>query len=144
MSDCISCGCRSDIASFDIADHNKIFGFTVIYGLFKGHKTRNTELLVHGDLWFYCRDQVIHMVYDLFVILPDGFCCSFQCLTVFFKCTFLDMSRYIGKHRIESYYDRCMCFLDLLDQFLNHNLILSSVDSHICCVERHLSFYLSL
>ena len=37
------------------------------------------------------------------------------------------MLRHIRKHRVKSYHDRCLCFLNLVDQFVNHgNLLLWS------------------
>ena len=72
MAYCVSCGGGADIASLDVADDYQIFFLTIIDGLLESDETFDTELLVHGDLRFHRRDQVINMVDDLFVVLPDG------------------------------------------------------------------------
>ena len=108
MSNCIGCRCRSDITSLDITDHNQIFGFTVINRFLVCNQSRDTKLLIHGDLWFYCRDQIICCIYNSFVILPDSFCSTFQCLSKFRKCFLLNMIRYKCQIRIQSDNDWCI------------------------------------
>ena len=60
----------------------------------------DVEMLIHGYLRFYCRNQVISLIDNFFVKLPDRFCRTFQCLSKFVKCFLLDMFRYIIQHRI--------------------------------------------
>ena len=93
MSHCIRCGSRTDISTFDISDHHQIFGFTVIHCLFERLDSRNSELLIHRDLRLHCRNQIICLVHNLFVKLPDCFCRPFQCLSEFSKCFFLHVLR---------------------------------------------------
>ena len=73
MTNRISCRCRTNISSFYISDDNQSFFLTVIYRLLKCRKSRKTELFIHRDLWFYCRDQIIRLIYDFFIELPDCF-----------------------------------------------------------------------
>ena len=121
MSYCIGCRCGTDIATLDISDHNQAFGFTVINCFLECLKSFNSKLLIHCDLRFYCRDQIICCIYNSFIILPDCLSCAFQCLTEFCKSFLLDMLRNIIQHRIQSYNDRCVCFADVTDQFVNHD-----------------------
>ncbi len=76
MSHCISCGCRTDIATFYISDYHKVFGVAVIYCLLICFHTLCSKLLIHGNLWFYSRNQIISGIYNCFVKLPDCFCCT--------------------------------------------------------------------
>ena len=100
MSGCISCGSRTDISTLYITDHYQIFLMTIINGFLECFQTFHTKLLIHGDLRLYCRDQIVSAVDDLLVVLPDGICGTFQCLSILIKRFFLNMLRYIGKHRI--------------------------------------------
>ena len=93
MCCCISSRCRTDISTLYISDDHKVFRLTVIYCLLKCHQSRNSELLVHCDLWFYCRDQVIRLIYDFFIELPDCFSGTFQCLTILCKRFLLNLFR---------------------------------------------------
>ena len=93
MSHCICCGCRTDISTLDISDHHQVFGLTIIHCLFERLDPRHSKLLIHGDLRLYCRDQIIRLVHDFFIELPDCFCCSFQSLPEFSKCFFLYVLR---------------------------------------------------
>ena len=127
MSGCIGCGSGTNIATFNITDHYQILGFTIIYSFLICLQSLDTELLIHGNLRFYCRDQVISLVYDLFVELPDCLCSAFQSLAKLVKCFFLNVLRYIRKHRVKSYHDGGFGFLNFVDQLINHgNLLLLS------------------
>ena len=121
MTNCICCRCGTDITSFDITDHNQIFGFTILNRFLVCDQSRDTKLLIHGDLWFHCRDQIKGRIHDSFVILPDCFCSALQSLPKLCKSLFLDMLRNIIQHRIQSYNDWCICFADIADQFVNHD-----------------------
>ena len=99
-----------------------ILGFTVVYCLLICLQSLDTELLVHGDLRLYCRDQIIGLVYDFFIKLPDSLCRPFQSLAILCERLFLDVLRHIGKHRIKSYNNRCFCLLNLVDQLINHEI----------------------
>ena len=124
MSDCIRCGCRTDITTFDITNHNKIFGFAVIYSLFVCLQSRNSKLFIHGNLRLHSGNKIICCINDSFIELPDCFCCSFQSLTKLHKCLFLNMFRNIVQHRIKSYNDRCIGFTDFFNKLVNHNCFL--------------------
>ena len=124
MCCCISSRCRTDISTLYISDDHKVFRLTVIYGLLKCHQSRNSELLVHCDLWFYCRNQIISLVNDLLIELPYCLCCSFQSLTILCISLIKYVLWDVVQHWIESNYDRCTCLFDLLYQFINHSSFL--------------------
>ena len=116
----IGCRCRADIASFNVADHYQIFFPAVIYGSLICHKSRNAKLFIHCDLRFYCRDQIMDSVYDSLIKLPDCFCRALQSFAKFCKCLFLNLAWNVVHHWIQSYYDRCVCFFDLIYKFIDH------------------------
>ena len=124
MCCCISSRCRTDISTLYISDDHKVFRLTVIYCLLKCHQSRNSELLVHCDLWFYCRNQIISLVNDLLIELPYCLCCSFQSLTILCISLIKYVLWDVVQHWIESNYDRCTCLFDLLYQFINHSSFL--------------------
>ena len=120
MSYCISCRSRTDISTFDITDHYQTFLLTVIYCIFVCHHSGNSKLLVHGNLWFHCRYQITDCIYNSLIILPDCFSCTFQSFSQLPESFILDMLWDIIKHRIQSHYDRCVCFLNFFNKFVNH------------------------
>ena len=121
MTGCICGRSRTDIASFDISNHNKSFFLAVINGFLECDQPGNPELFIHGNLRFYSRNQIKRCIYNGFIKLPDCFCCSFQCFTIFFKSCFLNLLWNIGKHRIQTYANGCMGFSYFLCQFVNHD-----------------------
>ena len=120
MCCCISCGGRADIPTLHITDHNESFFVAVVHRSLKSCKTRNSELLIHRNLRLHCRDQIIYFIYNRLIVLPYSLGRTFQRLAIFLKCSCLYLFRNIGKHRIESDYDRCICLLYICNQFLNH------------------------
>ena len=114
MSNCICRRSRPDITTLDITDHDKTFLLTVIHGLLEGDHARNTKLLIHCNLRLYGRNQIIYRINDSLIVLPDCLCCSFQSLSILLKCFLRQMLRHIAKHRIKTYYNRCILFLNLL------------------------------
>ena len=119
-------GGGTDIPSLRIADHEKSLLLTVADGSLVYFKSFDPKLLIHGDLRLYRWNNVIDMVHDFFIKLPDGLRCAFQCLTKLIKCLSCHMLRYIAKHRIQSNTDGCLCFLNPLNQLINHSLLLRS------------------
>ena len=100
VADCIRLRSRTDIASFDIADDNETLFLAVGNGLLIRCHSRNAELLIHGNLRFYSRNQIVCCVDNRFIELPNGLCSSFECLSVLGKCLFLYVLRHIVQHRI--------------------------------------------
>ena len=125
----IGCGCRTDIASLDISDNYQILGFAVFYCLVKSHQSGNTELFIHGNLRFYCRDQIISLINDFLIKKPDGFCSTLQVLAFFLKSNLLDMFRYEFHHRVKTYYNGRTCLANLLYKFVDHNFLLYLISS---------------
>ena len=113
MSCRIRSGSGTDIPSLDIADHYKIFFLAVIHRFLKCHYARHAELLIHCNLRLDSGDQVTGLIHDLFVKLPDRFCSSFKCFSVFRKRLILHMLRDIVQHRVKSDHDRRSCLFDL-------------------------------
>ena len=124
VADCIRLRSRTDIASFDIADDNETLFLAVGNGLLIRCHSRNAELLIHGNLRFYSRNQIVCCVDNRFIELPNGLCSSFECLSVLGKCLFLYVLRHIVQHRVQTYDDRCICFFNVCNQFVNHLLTL--------------------
>ena len=100
MSCCVSRRSRSDVSALDIANDYQPLLLTVIHSLFKRHKPRDPKLLVHRNLRLHCRDQIIGLVHNFFIELPDGLRCSFQRLAVLCIRFFLYMLRHIAEHRV--------------------------------------------
>ena len=124
VADCIRLRSRTDIASFDIADDNETLFLAVGNGLLICCHSRNAELLIHGNLRFYSRNQIVCCVDNRFIELPNGLCSSFECFSVLGKCLFLYVLRHIVQHRVQTYDDRCICFFNVCNQFVNHLLTL--------------------
>ena len=124
VADCIRLRSRTDIASFDIANDNETLFLAVGNGLLICCHSRNAELLIHGNLRFYSRNQIVCCVDNRFIELPNGLCSSFECLSVLGKCLFLYVLRHIVQHRVQTYDDRCICFFNVCNQFVNHLLTL--------------------
>ena len=124
VADCIRLRSRTDIASFDIANDNETLFLAVGNGLLIRCHSRNAELLIHGNLRFYSRNQIVCCVDNRFIELPNGLCSSFKCLSVLGKCLFLYVLRHIVQHRVQTYDDRCICFFNVCNQFVNHLLTL--------------------
>ena len=120
MSYCICFGSGSDITTFDIADDDQTFFFTIIHGLFKCHHTGNAELLIHCYLRLHSGYQIINCIHNTLVILPDCFCGTFQGLTILSESRLFNIFRHEFHHRIQSYHDRCVGFFDSSDQFVDH------------------------
>ena len=110
----------TNVAALDIADDYQVFGFAVIDGLLICLQALDTELLIHGDLRLYRRNQVVGLVHDLLVELPDGLCCSLQGLAVLRERLLLDVLRNVVQHRIQSYHDGGSGLLNLCNQLINH------------------------
>ena len=74
MGNRISLRSGTDIAAFYIADDNQTFLFAVCDGLLECDQTCYAELLIHGDLRLYCRNQIRYCIHDALIVLPDRFC----------------------------------------------------------------------
>ena len=114
MSYCIGCGRRTNVSTLDVADHHQSLFLAVLHRLLESHKPRDPELLIHGDLRLYRRDQIPGLVHDLLVKLPDGFRRAFQRLTILCKGFLLHLFRHIFQHRVQAYHDRRSGFFYLL------------------------------
>ena len=125
VADCIRLRSRTDIASFDIADDNETLFLAVGNGLLIRCHSRNAELLIHGNLRFYSRNQIVCCVDNRFIELPNGLCSSFKCLSVLGKCLF---SVRAPAHSSASGPDLRrsvhLVFLMFCNQFVNHLLTL--------------------
>ena len=122
MSYCIRFGSRTDIASLNITDHNKALFLAVINCLLKCDHSGDTELLIHSYLRLYCRNQIINGIHNSLIILPDCFSCALQGLAKFSEGFLADVLRNEFHHRIQTYHDGGIRLLDLLYQFVDHNL----------------------
>jgi hypothetical protein len=74
MSYRICSRCRPDISALNITNNNKTFLLTIVNCFLECCQTWNTKLLVHSDLWLYCRDQIMCCIYDSLVKLPNCLC----------------------------------------------------------------------
>ena len=114
MSYRVSRGRRTNVSTLDVTDHHQSLFLAVLHRLLESHKSRDPELLIHGDLRLYRRDQIPGLVHDLLVKLPDGFRRALQCLSVLGKSFLLYLFRHIFQHRVQAYHDRRSGFFYLL------------------------------
>ena len=144
----IGCRSRADIAALDVADYHKPFFLTVINCFLERDKPGNTELLVHRNLRLDSRNQIIGLIYDSLVVKPHCLRCAFERLALFGKSRFLDVVGDELHCRVKPHHDGCPCFLNLLDEFINHNV--HSLYRYLCRPEsitrslsniRHTSLY---
>ena len=113
-------GSGTYIAPLYIPNNNKVTVLAVINRFLKGDKAGDSELLVHGDLGLYCRDQIIYGINYPLVVLPYGLACTFKGLSVFLKSRFFYMGRYIFHHRVKAHYYRCIGLFDVFYEFIDH------------------------
>ena len=73
MSPCVCLGGRTYIASLDIADHDQPLGSAIVHGPSVRDHAGNPKLLIHRDLGFHGRYDIVHSICDRFIKLPYSF-----------------------------------------------------------------------
>ena len=111
MACCIGSGCGADIASLGVANNNQSLFMAVVHSPLIYGQSFDAELLIHGNLRLYSRNQVKCMVNDFLIKLPDGISSPLQCLSVSIQGFLYHMFRHIGQHGIQSYADWGIGFL---------------------------------
>ena len=95
VSCCIGCRGRTDIASLCITDNKKSLILAIANGFLIYLQSFNTELLIHGNLRLYRRNQIKSVIHNLLIEIPDRICRSLQSLTEVSERLFQNMLRNI-------------------------------------------------
>ena len=72
MCNRIGSRCGAYITPLDISYNNKVLLLCIFNSTIKRSKTRNSELLIHGNLWLHGRDDIVCLINYLLVKLPDS------------------------------------------------------------------------
>ena len=119
----VSLGGRADIAALDVPDHDKPLLLTVGNRLLKSVHALHAELLIHGDLRLYRRNEIAYRIHDTLIEQPDRFRRAFHGFSVLGKSLLFDILRHKLHGRVKSHHNGRLQFLDLLCQCINQSFL---------------------